>query len=109
MPHIIYKGLELSQVKIIEAKVVDALSKIIDCPVDHFTSEWTPSIFVLRGEENQGGYPFVTINWFKRSETMQNQAAEVITDSIKAFGYQDVCVYFGELSPIHYYENGTHF
>ncbi|HAS74427.1 MAG TPA: DUF1904 domain-containing protein [Clostridiales bacterium UBA8960] len=109
MPHIIYKGLELNQVKTIEARVVDALSQIIDCPVDHFTTEWTPTTFISRGVENQGGYPFVTINWFKRSETMQSEVAEVITDLIKAFGYEDVCVYFNEMSPSHYYENGTHF
>lgn len=109
MPHIIYKGLALDEVKQIEYKVVEALSQIIDCPMDHFTSEWCSNVFVSGGIENAGGYPFVSIHWFERPLNQKIEVATYVTNMVKALGYQDVCVYFNVLDPKCYFENGSHF
>lgn len=109
MPHIIYKGMEIEEVKAIERKAIERLSAIIDCPADHFTSEWIPTVFILDGNENKGGYPFITISWFERPMTQKIEVATYLTETIKAFGYQDVCIYFNILDPKCYFENGKHF
>lgn len=109
MPHIIYKGMDIEEVKAIENEAVEMISELIDCPVDHFTSEWIQAVFISEGKENKGGYPFVTINWFERPMAQQIEVATYLTEIIKRFGYQDVCVYFNILDPNRYFENGTHF
>lgn len=109
MPHIIYKGMSIEEVKLIEADIIHEVSQMIECPADHFTTEWMHTMFITKGVENSGGYPFVTINWFKRNQSKRDAVAKVITEAVIKLGYSDVCVYFNELKPDHYYENGEHF
>ena len=109
MPHIIYKAIDVEDVKQIEQPIIQEIAQIINCPADHFTSEWTPTLFISHGLENSGGYPFVTVNWFKRSREQQADVAKIITQAILDLGYSDVCVYFNELEPSAYYENGVHY
>lgn len=109
MPHIVYRAIEVEEVKKIEQPIIQEISKIVNCPPNQFTTEWTPTLFISHGQENSGGYPFVTINWFKRSSDQQTEVAKVITQYILELGYSDVCVYFNELEPSAYYENGVHF
>lgn len=109
MPHIIFKGIDMEDVKRIEKLIVKEISILVNCPVDHFTVEWTPTIFITQGVENTGGYPFVNINWFKRSREQRDEAAKIITNQILDLGYTNVCVYFNEIEPSAYYENGMHY
>lgn len=109
MPHIIFRGIDVADVKEIEKPMVQEISSIVNCPVDHFTVEWTPTLFISGGVENSGGYPFVTINWFKRSRDQQDDVAKIVTKIVLDLGYSDVCVYFNELDPTAYYENGVHY
>jgi len=109
MPHIIYKGIGIEEVKRIEQPIICAISEIVNCPVEHFTTEWMHTLFISHGIENNGGYPFVTINWFKRPQEMQNEVAKVVTEFVMKLGYDDVCVYFNELVPTSYFENGVHY
>lgn len=109
MPHIVYKAIDVEDVKKIERIIIQEISKIVNCPQEHFTTEWTPTLFISQGVENTGGYPFVTVNWFKRSREQQDDVAKVITQAVLELGYSDVCVYFNELDPSAYYENGVHY
>lgn len=109
MPHIIYKAMDIEDVKKIEQPIIQEMSKIMNCPPDHFTTEWMPTVFLSHGIENAGGYPFVTINWFKRPIEQQAEVAKIVTQFVLGLGYSDVCVYFNELTPSSYYENGENF
>jgi len=109
MPHLIFKGIKKEDVVSIEKDLIQVLSLIIDCPVDHFTVEWQETMFISGGLENTGGYPFITIHWFNRPEHQEQAVASHLTKIIKLKGYSDVCVYFNDLIPEKYYENGVSF
>lgn len=109
MPHIIFKGIGIEEVKRIEQPIINAISEIINCPVEHFTAEWMHTLFISNGIENNGGYPFVNVNWFQRTQEMQDEVAKIITDFVVKMGYDEVCVMFNTLNPNAYYENGKHY
>lgn len=109
MPHLRFRGVEKKQVVEISTELLDKLSSIIGCPKDHFTLEYIPSTYIFDGEENSGSYPFVEVKWFKRDENAVKSVAGAITDMIKKYDYEYVTVYFEDLKPEYYYENGEHF
>ena len=109
MPHIIYQNMSLEQVEQIAGSIVESLSKLVNTPMDHFTSELLETRAVSTGGRGCQPYPFITVKWFKRTEDQTEQAAEAITMAVKSVDNQDVCVYFKIIEPLNYFENGTHF
>lgn len=109
MPHIIYQNMSLERVEQVAGSIVESLSKLVNTPMDHFTSELLETKVVSTDGKGCKPYPFITVKWFKRTEDQTAQAAEIITKAVKSVDDQDVCVYFHILEPLHYYENGTHF
>lgn len=108
MPHIRVRGMELEQLKKVSKEMIDDLQSIIECPRDYFTLEYIHSTFIFDGEVSKG-YPFIEVLWFDRGQEVQDRAASSITDRVKKFGYEDVCVIFTDLPKHKYYENGQHF
>lgn len=109
MPHIIYQNMSLERVEQIAGSIVEALSVLVNTPMDHFTSELLETKSLNADGKGSRPYPFITVKWFKRSEEQTAEAAEIITKAVKALDDRDVCVYFQILEPLHYFENGTHF
>lgn len=108
MPHLRIRGMKKDEIVKISTELLDELVRVIDVPRDHFTIEYVKSTFIFDGQENKNNYPFVEVLWFKREDKM-DEVATIITTFIKPFEYDDVAVYFTDLNPKHYYENGEHF
>jgi len=108
MPHLRIRGMKKDEIVKISTELLDELVRVIEVPRDHFTIEYIESTFIFDGQENENMYPFVEVLWFKRQDKMQ-EVANIITTFIKPFEYDDVTVYFTDLIPEHYFENGKHF
>lgn len=109
MPHLRIRGMKEEEITKISTELLDELVRIINVPRDHFTIEYIPSTFICDGNINANKYPFVEVLWFNRGEKIMNETANVITQFIKPFEYDDIAVYFNDLKKEHYYENGEHF
>jgi len=104
MPHLTVRGMKLEELKVIQEELLNGLSILLSTPVDHFTLEHENTIFI-----SNESYPRVQVNWFKRTEELKQTTANLITDMIKRFNYEDVCVYFQDLDKSNYFENKNNF
>lgn len=107
MPHIIIKGMNITDVKKISKQMVDELAVIVDCPREYFALEVQETHFVIDGDDVKKD-PFVQVNWFDRGQEVQDQTAEAITKHICNAGYGNVELFFTILERNNYYENGKH-
>ncbi len=108
MPHLRIRGMKKDEIVKISTELLDELVRVIDVPRNHFSIEHVESTFILDGKTDTSRSPFVDVLWFDREEQMQ-EVAHVITTFIKPFEYENVVVYFSNLSKQHYFENGEHF
>lgn len=109
MPHIIIKGASEAHVSEISETLIKSISEMIKCPVDHFTVEYLPTVFYSNGVKDQGAYPFVNIQWFKRDQAACEQVAKLFDTFFKQKKYPENAVIFTDLVPEYYFENGEHF
>jgi hypothetical protein len=109
MPHLRFRALKPEHVEKLSVTLATDLAKAASAPEDHFTFEFVPTQFYVKGLSSESD-PFIEVLWFPRTPEIQDRCARIITDQIKALGpYENVIVVFHELSKPHYYENGTHF
>ncbi|PAT01329.1 hypothetical protein CI105_07055 [Candidatus Izimaplasma bacterium ZiA1] len=104
MPHLRFRGCLLEEVKSINNELVKSLSDLLETPIDYFTIEYENSDFTSKEK-----YPFITVLWFDRGEDIKQEVANIITDFMKEFKYDDVCVYFDDLKKENYFENKVNF
>ncbi|WDV46394.1 DUF1904 family protein [Clostridiaceae bacterium M8S5] len=109
MPHIKIRGMKKEEIQSISTKLLDELSRVIRSPKDHFTLEYIESTFIYDGELHNGGYPFINVDWFSREKETMQETANIITNMVRQFGYEDITVYFTDLKKENYFENGEHF
>jgi hypothetical protein len=77
--------------------------------VDNFTFERVETVYYSEGRVVDS-FPFVEVLWFARSQAIQDQCAQIITERVKALVPSlDVVVVFMVLPKESYYENGLHF
>jgi hypothetical protein len=108
MPHLRFRGCNQSEVIEMNRRLISKLSDIVGCPQDDFTIEFIDSLFVFDGLEEGNKYPFVEILWFNRDELKQ-QVVDVINEMFAPYKHDYVTVYFVNLNPGDYYENGKSF
>lgn len=109
MPHIRVRAVDSKQVAELSKTLVPYLAKTIQTDIDNFTVESIGTSFFVGGKE-VSSYPFIEVLWFPRSQDIQDAAAKVITDQVRALTQaQDVIVIFTALDRAAYYENGNHF
>lgn len=108
MPHIRIRGMKEAEVIKVSTDLLDELVKIVQVPKDHFTLEYVPSRYIYDGKLDGNMYPFVEVLWFDRGDLMQS-VTDKINELLKPFDYEDITVYFTNLEPGHYFENGQHF
>ncbi len=109
MPHIRVRAVENKKIAELSKNLIPDLAKTIQTDVDNFTVESISTQFFVDGKE-VSSYPFVEVLWFPRSQEIQDAAAKLITDQVRALTQaQDVIVIFTVLEKTAYYENGKHF
>lgn len=102
MPRIVFKGIELEELKSISKELIDELTIAVETTRDNFILEYPESKYIFDGEEIKT-YPLIEINWFKRSKEIEKKVYEIIDNKIKKLGYEEVEVYFVELKEESYY------
>ncbi|WP_191559482.1 DUF1904 family protein [Metabacillus idriensis] len=108
MPHLIFRGISVEQVKTISKTVVQELAELCTCGTDNFTLEISQSTFVFDQNEVPG-YPFVEVKWFERGQDIQDQFAKIVTRNIHSLGISEVEVAFIAFLESAYYSNGKSF
>lgn len=108
MPQIIFRGVNIEDVKSISKNLLLDLQEIIGCPNDYLTIEVIDSTFIEDGEITKG-YPFIQVGWFDRGQDIQDRVAKSITKYLNEVGYESCDVIFNVYSKTNYYENGNHF
>jgi len=108
MPQLIFRGVEIEDIKKISTKLVDDLEAIIECPRDYFTLEYIESLNIF-DEREVPSYPFIEVKWFDRGQEVKDKVAKSIDDALKSEGYDNTDIFFTNLNENDYYENGKHF
>ncbi|MFI3249513.1 MAG: DUF1904 family protein [Eubacteriales bacterium] len=108
MPQLTFKGLSDAQVQTISQNLAPQLSTLMNTPEDWFTFEYSPIISYVSGKKVQRE-AIVDVRWFERGQDVQDQAAVLITNSLKELGYQEPTVVFHPLKKENFYENGEHY
>lgn len=110
MPHLRFRGIAREPLARLSGQLVQDLSTLTGAPVAHFTLELVASEFIIAGQ-TVPGYPFVELMWFDRGQVVQDQAAQLITQAVKAQlgAEQDVAVIVLPLTRTAYYDNGQHY
>lgn len=109
MPHLRFRGLKKEEVVEVSTDLLDKLSALTDCPKEHFTIEYIPSVYIFDGKESEINYPFVEMFWFSRSDEIKQSVSNTITDVLSIYKYTDVAVYFNDMKKDNYFKNGRHF
>lgn len=109
MPHIRIRSMEDQQVATLSKTLTGPLAAAMQTSEDNFTFEKIATTFFEKGQSSEGT-PFIEVLWFPRSQEVQDQAAQIITQQVqKLCTAEYVTVVFQVLAPTAYYENGTHF
>ncbi|MDU2066126.1 MAG: DUF1904 family protein [Sporomusaceae bacterium] len=108
MPQLLFRCIEIDELKKISRPLVDELTSIIGCPRDYFTLDYCHTTRIVDGETAKGN-PLVQVNWFARGQEIQDLAAQAIDKHLRQAGYDQIEVYFVELSEVNYYEQGNQY
>lgn len=107
LPHIVFRGINIKQLKNISKPLVEELAAICECGTDNFTFELPSSVFVFDGEEIEP-FPLIEVKWFERGQQIRDQFAKAITNELLELGLPEVEVVFTAYSEAAYYINGKH-
>lgn len=108
MPQLIFKGINMEQVKEISTPLVEELAQLCHCDTDNFTLEINQSTFVFNQAEVTG-FPFIEVKWFDRGQEIQDQFAKIITKHIHSLHIPEVEIAFTVFLESAYYLNGKNF
>lgn len=108
MPHLIFRGISVEQVKTISKPLVQELAEICACGTDNFTLEIVQSTFVFDQNEVPG-YPFIEVKWFERGQDIQDQFAKAVTRNVHSLGIPEAEVALTAFLESAYYSNGKSF
>ena len=104
MPKLIFKGVEVEEIKEMSTQLVNTLAEIANAPRNVFTIECVESTFIYDGEIVQPA-PVVEVKWIERGQIVKDQVAKTIDQAVRARGYEHVEVIFSELKKGDYYIN----
>ena len=106
MPTLKIHGVPAKKVQEFAGQMSKDLSLVFETEEDNITIEVIESTFFRFGKVDEKPYPMVDVVAFKRTEIMENQAAQVITDILRDFGfeYSEVIYHHPELED--YYCDG---
>ena len=108
MPHLLFRGVTVEQVKEMSAPLATKLAEVCRCEEDNFFFEVLTTTSIFGGQEI-ASYPFVEVAWFERGQQVRDSFAKAVTDFVLAAGHEEVEVAFRTYDANAYYANGTHF
>lgn len=105
MPQIIIRNVQQHELASVAQDLVEELAQLTGSPADYFSVELLHTTVISKSEI----YPMVQINWFKRTQAIQDKVAKVIDKYLRELGYSQIDVYFVILQEHAYYDNGDHY
>lgn len=105
MPQIIMRNVQQQEIESIVQELVEELAEITGSPTDYFSVELLHTTVISKSER----YPMVQINWFERTQAIQDKVAKAIDKYLRELGYTQIDVYFVILQEHAYYDNGEHY
>ncbi|MFK9090285.1 DUF1904 family protein [Bacillus salipaludis] len=108
MPHLVFRGVSIEQVKTISKPLVEELADVCRCGTDNFTLEVLSSTFIFEKKE-VAGFPFIEVKWFERGQEIRDQFAQVVSKLVQSLEIPEVEVAFTTFRETAYYSNGKSF
>ena len=105
MPFLRFHAVEKSRLDLVGERLISEIVRTLGCPRETVVLEVVNSSFVT-GENQSSAYPFVKVEYFKRSLEQQNMVAKIIFECLKEIGYPESDAYFSFLEKDCCYENG---
>ena len=104
MPFLRFHAVEKSRLDLVGERLISEIVRTLGCPRETVVLEVVNSSFVT-GENQSSAYPFVKVEYFKRSLEQQNMVAKIIFECLKEIGYPESDAYFSFLEKNYYYKN----
>lgn len=108
MPNINCCNLNEEKVLALSKATSSILSDVIGCPLDWLNYIYKNEKIIISDELNDETC-YIHIEWFKRSNEVMDKVVAVLDEALRELGFQEVIIYFSELSFDHFYENQKKF
>ena len=108
MPHLLFRGFTVDEVKQASTPLATELAHICECEEDNFFFEVLPTTSIIQGEITKG-YPFLEIAWFDRGVEIQDKIVQAVTTYFLNAGLEEIEIVFVTYDARNYYYNGKHF
>lgn len=105
MPTLKFHGVDIKKVCLLSKVLVSELAATFNIPEDHLNFEVIESSFIMNGEVIEN-YPVVEVMAFKRADKVLDDAALIITNRLKEYGYNYSEVIYNFPEPRYYYCDG---
>ena len=103
MPQLIIKGVSAQQTQQLAPKMIEVVSRLVECPEDWVTVELCESKFFDKNGPTEQ-YPIIQIWWYQRPLPVQNQVARELSELFLKEGFPLVQVSFHLFAESDYYE-----
>lgn len=103
MPQLIIKGVSAQQTQQLAPKMIEVVSRLVECPEDWVTVELCESKFFDKNGPTEQ-YPIIQIWWYQRPLPAQNQVARELSELFLKEGFPLVQVSFHLFAESDYYE-----
>lgn len=105
MPQLTFRGIAPDQVAMASSGLPEKLAAVLDCPQDYFTFDCLNTVSFFNGLPVSTA-AFIEVLWFDRGKVIQDKAAEIMTETLKGLGVEELEICFRSVSPSAYYGNG---
>jgi len=104
MPHIFFQNVKLNVVSDLAQTLTSEIATIIDQPEDWITYYVNEAQVIINNEDNNTEC-YVTVKWFERPEELKVKVAQLITDYLRANGFETVTIEFVVIEKSNFFEN----
>lgn len=108
MPQITFKGMKIEEVCKLTKVLKDRIEETVGCERRHIKFDFIETVSIDNGTVVES-FPKIEMLWLPKTQEVQDETAEVITDIVKGLGYDHVQVSFKVVPGERFYENGKHY
>ncbi|MDF9867277.1 hypothetical protein OKW22_000846 [Bacilli bacterium PM5-3] len=105
MPFFNFYNLSKEEVLKVSKETLKDIAKIVECPTDWFNYNSIESHTIV-DNEIKSDICYVRVEWFKRSENIQQEVARILNNALNKIGIKETAINFIEIDIDKYYEDG---
>ncbi len=106
MPTLRFHGISREKALGFSEQLIKDLAIAFETEDDNISIEIVDSMFIRKGGHDVSPYPMVEIIAFERSEIIESQAAQAVTDALRDAGYEYSEIFYIHIDKENYYCNG---